>query len=33
MKQLVGVPNTDPSLTAQLDDAQTASARISELCK
>lgn len=33
MKQLVGVANTDPSLTAQLNDTQAASGRITELCK
>ena len=33
MKQLSGVPNNDQGMTAQLNDAQDASVRISELCK
>jgi hypothetical protein len=33
MKQLVGVPNTDPGLAAQLSDAQAASQQIADLCK
>lgn len=33
MKQLSGVPNNDAAMTAQLNDAQDASVRISELCK
>ena len=33
MKQLAGVANTDTGLTAQLDNAQKAINRISELCK
>lgn len=33
MKQLSGLSNTDPALAAQLNDAQTASNRLTELCK
>ena len=33
MKQLVGVPNTDPGMAAQLSDAQAASQQIADICK
>jgi hypothetical protein len=33
MKQLVGVPNTDPTLAAQLSEAQAASQQIADMCK
>ena len=33
MKQLAGIPNTDPALSDQLKAAQATSARITDLCK
>jgi len=33
MSQLVGVPNTDPALAAQLGEAQAASPQIADMCK
>jgi hypothetical protein len=33
MKQLAGIPNTDPAVSDQLKAAQAASARITDLCK
>lgn len=33
MRQLVGLPNTDPGLAGPLADAQASSAKIAELCK
>jgi hypothetical protein len=33
MNQLVGMPNTDPTVAALLNEAQAASTRITDLCK
>jgi hypothetical protein len=33
MNQLVGVPNTDPSVAARLSEAQAASRQIADICK
>jgi hypothetical protein len=33
MNQLVGMPNTDPTVAALLNQAQTASTRITDMCK